>query len=334
VAVPSQHLIVTNDWSVVLSTPNFKFPFAVQSTGKIVCLGNTNNCIVRLNLDGTLDPSFDSAAVSSRDLSSINDIQVQADDKVLAACGSNPASGYSGIINGLFRLNPDGSDDGTFTPTPHSSRFFIPLPDGRILVDQLGIYRLLTNGILDPNFANGHSSSDKMALGPDGKIVLAGSFDRADGFPRPGIARLMSNGTLDFSFDPTVGPDGRVVALSVEDNGAIVVATAYTVQRWFPDGQLDPTFKLQTTSQLYVAMDIDSFGRIVVSPGTGIKAYSGHRRLISPLADIDTSLQSSSAIDTGWTTLKSIPANTPLDYIIDAIFPGTDSTFFRVIPAQ
>jgi uncharacterized delta-60 repeat protein len=333
VAISNQHLILTNDWSVVLSTPNFKFPFAVQSDGKIVCLGNTNNCVVRLNLDGTLDSTFDSASVSTSDLSRITDIQVQADDKVLVGCVENPASTYAGINNGLFRLNPDGNDDPTFTPARGGPLHIIPLPDGKILADFGTIDRLLTNGVVDETFNNNRAGGDRIAVQPDGKIVLAGSLTRADGFPRPGLARLMPNGSLDFDFNPTIGPQGPAIALSLENNGAIVVATGNTVQRWFADGQLDPTFKLKT-SQTFLGMDIDSFNRIIISYGTGIRAYSGHERVLSPAADMDTVFQTSSTIDAGWTTLQAIPANTPLDYVIDAIFPGTGSTFFRITPAQ
>src|SRR5262249_26238123 len=103
-------------------------------------------------------------------------------------------------------------------------------PDGKIVVAGFSQYnatgdydfavaRLLSNGVLDPSFDTdgkqtvafdrGGSNNDQangVALQPDGKIVLAGiSQINSTGNYDFAVARLLSNGALDPSFDT----DGR-----------------------------------------------------------------------------------------------------------------------------
>ncbi len=49
-----------------------------------------------------------------------------------------------------------------------------------------------------------------MAVLPDGRLLLAGTFTEVNGVPRPGLARLSRDGTLDDEFEPNRdgGPPG------------------------------------------------------------------------------------------------------------------------------
>lgn len=86
----------------------------------------------------------------------------------------------------------------------------------------------------------------------DGKALLAGSFTRIGGIPRPYIARLNQDGTLDDSFQPALLIGGSYAQLSVEDaNGNIVVVGDFEAvgedprngfARFSPQGVLDPNF--------------------------------------------------------------------------------------------
>ncbi len=88
-----------------------------------------------------------------------------------------------------------------------------------------GVARFLPNGSLDSFNAGefqAEASIKSVASRADGKIYLSGSFDRVDGIPRVGVARLQSDGSLDKQFNSAVWgysntygfvlhPDGRVL---------------------------------------------------------------------------------------------------------------------------
>lgn len=97
------------------------YSLAVQSDGKIIVAGNSNNgtdndfAVVRYNSDGSLDTSFDSNGIVTTAIGSMNDygrsIAIQTDDKIVVA-------GYThnGLVNSiaLVRYNSDGSLDNDF----------------------------------------------------------------------------------------------------------------------------------------------------------------------------------------------------------------------------
>src|SRR5207244_11352311 len=71
------------------------------------------------------------------------------------------------------------------------------------------------------------------------------------GFARGGIARVMTNGGLDSSFDSGVGTGGNVFALALQHNGQIVLGGRFVqyaginrtfIARVFSNGSLDPGF--------------------------------------------------------------------------------------------
>jgi len=85
------------------------------------------------------------------------------------------------------------------------------------------IARLNANGSLDTSFLSGTvGSGDDGAFGPvnsvicqtDGRIVIGGAFSTVDDANRNNIARLLSNGMLDTSFNPGPGANGAVNALA------------------------------------------------------------------------------------------------------------------------
>jgi uncharacterized delta-60 repeat protein len=114
-----------------------------------------------------------------------------------------------------------------------------------------GIARLNADGALDtsfvpnPGIAGGPTSMsgtlavvNAIALQPDGKVLIGGTFTNVNGQPRQDIARLNSDGTLDTSFVPSPGVSGgidgfrfliigdwsEVNAMVVQTNGAILWA--------------------------------------------------------------------------------------------------------------
>ncbi|WP_165914477.1 delta-60 repeat domain-containing protein [Streptomyces sp. AcE210] len=89
---------------------------ALQTDGKIVAVGRTNNqfALARFNTDGSLDTSFDTDGKVTADTggtsSVARDVAVQTDGKIVAAGVGGPA----GSRFALVRFNTDGSLDTSF----------------------------------------------------------------------------------------------------------------------------------------------------------------------------------------------------------------------------
>jgi uncharacterized delta-60 repeat protein len=136
----------------------------------------------------------------------------------------------------LARLNLDGSLDSSFAPGVQGVSVLALQPDGKLLiggtftvvhgVSRRGIARLKPDGTLDTTFNPGTGTDgtvNAIALQPDGKVLLGGSFTHFDGVTRHRVARLHADGGLDAGFDPGVGPDGHVVSLVMQPDGNILI---------------------------------------------------------------------------------------------------------------
>jgi uncharacterized delta-60 repeat protein len=112
-------------------------------------------------------------------------------------------------------------------------------PDHKILVggdftDYNGqavakIIRLNEDGSIDNNFAAGTVASGDVrviALQPDGKILIGGSFTAYAGTPAKRLVRLEANGSLDASFVVGSGiSTGTVYSVIVESDGNILISS-------------------------------------------------------------------------------------------------------------
>ncbi len=81
-------------------------------------------------------------------------------------------------------------------------------------------------GTVDTSFDRGSGTDgtiDSIAVQPDGKMIIAGSFSTVDGLVRHNIARLNSDGQVDAGFDPGDGPDGAVRAVALRSDGSIMI---------------------------------------------------------------------------------------------------------------
>ena len=137
-------------------------------------------------------------------------------------------------------------------------------PDGRVLIGgeftSVGgaprnrIARLNSNGALDNTFdpasgANGIVYS--IARQTNGRVLLGGAFTQLRDTTRPSIGRLISDGSLDLSFDPGTGCDDTVYTVVLQDEGAILLGGLFTsynqtrrvgIARIFNNGPLDTSF--------------------------------------------------------------------------------------------
>ena len=121
----------------------------------------------------------------------------------------------------IVRTNADGTLDNTFNggigfDTP--PRKMLLQPDGKLIVigpftsyngtAVPGIVRLLTDGTIDPVLVvqpNPGAQVLGLALLPDGRFMLSGTFSTINGTSRAGVARLLSDGTVDNSFNALIG---------------------------------------------------------------------------------------------------------------------------------
>ena len=78
--------------------------------------------------------------------------------------------------------------------------------------------RLNTDASLDTSFLNGVSGANAtvyaMTVQTDGRVLVGGSFSTMDSVRRNFIARLMTDGSLDTSFNPGSGADNTVYAVA------------------------------------------------------------------------------------------------------------------------
>lgn len=103
----------------------------------------------------------------------------------------------------------------------------------------------------DPSFANAgvNGTVKAIAVQPDGKVLIGGSFTSVSSTIRNRIARLNSDGTLDATFNPDA--DGQVACIVVQPDGKIVLGgsfnsvggtTRHLIARVGADGTLDTAF--------------------------------------------------------------------------------------------
>ena len=117
-------------------------------------------------------------------------------------------------------------------------------------------------GALDPSFDPGAGPDSvfnvhvlRMALQPDGKVLIVGNFPGYNGIPRPNAARLNNDGSLDTGFDPGAGADDLVRNVLVQPDGKVVVGGDFItfnntggrgVARLLADGSMDAGFNTGT----------------------------------------------------------------------------------------
>src|SRR5688572_7841883 len=86
-------------------------------------------------------------------------------------------------------------------------------------------------------------------------------------------------------------------------------------------------FRRRSSPAIAVSSD-----RIYFNESEKLFQYSGRVRVRVPPAEIPLVFERSSMIDSGWSPLQTIPANTAYDYL-DSNFPGAGNTFYRTRPA-
>jgi uncharacterized delta-60 repeat protein len=220
------------------------------------------------------------------------------------------------LRNRIGRLNPDGTLDPTFNPLggPNAPVRAVALqPDGRIVIggffdkvhatNRNHIARLLADGSVDGFFNPGAGADNPVyavAIHPDGRVVMGGSFTTVNGISRAGVALLEPNGIVSPPFAPGTGADGTVFAVAIQPDGKILIGGDFTafdgspqprIARLNVDGSVDATFDVGTgPSGAVRAIALQPDGKILI--GGSFTNVNGTAR--GRLARLD----SSGALDT------------------------------------
>ena len=256
----------------------------LQTDGKILVGGDftqyngfTENNIIRLNVDGSKDATFNTG-VGFND--TVNTISVQTDGKILVG---GVFTEYSGLTESkIIRLNSNGSKDTSFTTgtgfypngNGYKIKSLVLQTDGKILVG--GIFtvyngslrkhhiRLNTDGTRDTGFNTGNGFNGPVLSTfeqTDGKILVGGYFTEYKGLTENGIIRLNADGSKDTSFatgsgfnvniNPTSSNTFRVKFITVQEDSKILIGGSFTeydgltenkIIRLNADGSKDASF--------------------------------------------------------------------------------------------
>jgi len=262
--------------------------------------GTSRNNIARLNIDGSLDASFNPGTGADN---TIRSLALQHDGKVLIGGWFSSYNGTS--RNYIAGLNADGSLDANFNPGPgiganSSVRSLALQPDDKVLIggrftDYNGTSRnriagLNADGSLDAGFNPGTGANDwvnSLVLQPDGKVLIGGQFFSYNGTPRKRIARLNADGSLDVGFNPGTGANnGGVESLALQPDGKVLIGGRFTdyngtsrnrIARLNADGSLDAGFNPGTgANDEVIAFALQPDGKVLI--GGRFTNYNGTPR--------------------------------------------------------
>jgi uncharacterized delta-60 repeat protein len=255
--------------------PNFPIlTVEVVSNGKVLIGGAfdrfnlfiTRNRIALLQHNGSLDLTFNTSTGANEVVFSS---LIQPDGKILLVGSFLVFNDV--IVNRIVRLQPDGTIDTSFNTGTGANEGIVAVAlsaNGKIVVcgnftqfngvSRVRIARLHPDGELDTSFNPGSSSNyeiNNVVIQPDEKVVVAGNFNIFAGVGRSRIARLNSNGTLDLTFNPGIGPSGSsnpfIRSIYLLSNGKLIVSGGFNqfnsiprrlIARLNSDGSLDGSF--------------------------------------------------------------------------------------------
>ncbi|KAB2664900.1 MAG: hypothetical protein DVB31_09585, partial [Verrucomicrobia bacterium] len=283
-------LLQENDETVnlALTNPTGGAALGSQRTAVLYILNDDN---------ATTAGGVDSNYVGSSD-GSVRALARQTDGKMVVAGNFANLVGQGRLRIG--RLNPDGTPDGSFDPSAwlNNAVYAVALQsDGAVLVggaftiaDGVGrtrVARFNADGSLDHAFSPGLGpNNDVYALlvQGDGSILVGGAFGTVNGQGHVGLAKLLSDGSLDPAFDLQI--NGTVRALAFAPDGKLVVGGDFTsaggvkrnrIARFRTDGSIDPAFDPSVGPNSTVrSLVVQSDGKVVIGGSFNDFNNGGH----------------------------------------------------------
>ncbi|MDQ3190654.1 MAG: T9SS type A sorting domain-containing protein [Bacteroidota bacterium] len=298
---------------------------AIQSDGKIITggkftsyNGTTINRIARLNIDGTLDTSFDTGSGCN---DHVYTIAVQSDGKIIIGGGFQFFN--VDYRNRIARLSTNGTLDPSFitgTGFSHPASSISIQSDEKIIAGgsfasyngtlRNRIARLNADGSLDTTFNPGIGFNNHVistAIQSNGKIIVCGQFTSFNNTPRNFLARLNTNGTIDTSF--SLGFNHYVNSIAIQSDGKIIIGGHFTsingttinrIARLNTNGSLDNSFNPGTGFENIVSSTvIQSDGKIII--GGSFTSFNGVSRnrivRLNPDGTLDASFNPGTGFD-------------------------------------
>ena len=256
---------------------------ALQADGKILVGGNftslagqPRNHLARLNVNGTLDSSFNPGAGGA-----VKAIAIQDDGRIVVGGRFSVLGGWP--RSNIGRLNVDRTLDLGFNPGANERVEALAVQeDGSLVVGgqfssfggqpRQGIARIGPDGVLDASFHPEVKNGSVLALAiqSDGGVLLGGYFSAVNGVKRMGVARLHSDGSLDTGFTSDI--TGTVEAVLVQADGKILVGGSITdgfkaggLARLHADGTADRSIPIGVAPGSLWSMGLHGDGRIVLA---------------------------------------------------------------------
>ncbi|MAX82308.1 MAG: hypothetical protein CL843_19290 [Crocinitomicaceae bacterium] len=291
---------IDNTFNVNTDAPVYAFAF--ETSGKIVVGGDfttlnnsTYNRIARVDSSGAIDNTFNPGTGADAE---IYDIEIQSDGKIVAVGDFEDFD--TATVNRIVRLQTDGSIDNGFdpgigAPGTQTLRDIYVLANGQYLVcgklssfngiSNYSIVRLNSNGNVDTTFTGKLSSYGRygysILVQPDGKILVGGEFYTYDSneFSAKRFARLNTDGSYDFSFNPATGLNSTVSDIAIQPDRKIILGGDFTtynnerahkIIRLNEDGSRDTTFQplgnsfINKTTDYILSLAIQPDGKILV----------------------------------------------------------------------
>ncbi len=295
---------------------------AIQSNGKILVGGSflnyngtTQNRIVSLNTNGTVDTSFQSGTGFTN--GEVQAIQVTSSGILIGGSFSDKYKttnvnrlvllNSNGILNTNFNIGSGPSSATIYTLCGSSDSFFV---GGSFSVfdesKQGKLAKISLLGELDSGYLTAGVGFDKtverMVSFSDESFIAFGSFTQFNGKPVNRIAKLNSKGELDTTFNPNQsGADNTVKEVLVQPDGKLLVAGNFikyndlTVKRLVRlniDGSQDSLFNMGTGFNYMVySIALQSDGKILVAGSFTTYKGMAVKKVIRlfPNGDLDTS---------------------------------------------
>lgn len=208
---------------------------------------------------------------------------------------------------------------------------------------------LAADADLDTSFNTGVGAGgdfpgvNTIAIQPDGKIVLGGSFTLFNHEPRGHIARVNPDGSLDTSFDPGAGTNGGVEPVILQADGKIVLVGEFTAYDGIErhaiarvdasgvlDGSYNPGIRYSSSTRLFSAA-LQPDGKLLVGSGAKFTPEGGQLptlERINPDGSVDGSFTASASVNNG--VIYSIVMQPDGKIIVGGFFPSGVRNVFRL----
>ncbi len=285
------------------------YGMALQNDGKIIIGGTFNSShntttkkLARLNIDGSLDLSFNNTNGFS-DIDIIHNISIQTNQKIIVSGNFNSYKGVS--RTNIIRLEQNADIDDSFycrnvkktddIPQTHTTSsnpdvsFTTLLPNNQILtnvdITHSGVERLNEDGSWDSTFNSSQGFNNSLAQlirTPDGGFFALGVFGRYNNRQANYIAKIHRNGEIDTTFyfrkNYIPIPSNDMIAMAVQADGKLIVGgvfnnNSHSIPRNYllrvnSDGSIDSTFNANSVfniTSIIINILIQTDQKIVIS---------------------------------------------------------------------